>query len=395
MKKKTIIPILFCLVMTACNQVTDVEYSVMKGRFVNSFTETGNLASVKAVALVTPRIHYQYGYEFKIIQMAENGEQIHKGDTVIRLDDSSIQKHIIKVKEQLENERAAAKKKEVECTNAIQDLEAQLKTEQAKFDLTKLEMERAEFEPEQKQKIKELQFKQAILRLNNLKHKIQIKPTLNAYDLQIQNIRILQKKSDLTGAISALDQMNIVSPEDGMFQSINSMFGSRRNLAIGDAVYPEMPLARIPDITKMCVNTFVSETDFSKIELGTKVIVRMDALPSVPFSGEVSYINKICTKRDKEKIFIVQVIIDEIDLRLKPGMTVSSEFICYEGDNELFVPNNCLYVEKEQAYVFVDKGKSPKKIKVDAISSNSHHTLISGKLQPGQKLIPFENILNP
>lgn len=395
MKKKTIIPILLCLTMAACNQQGGAEYSVMKGRFVKSFTETGNLAAIKAVALMTPHVHYQYGYEFKIMQMAESGAQIHKGDTVIKLDDSSIQKHIIKVQEQLENERAAAKKKEVECTNAIQDLEAQLKIEQAKFDLIKLGMEKAEFEPEQKQKIKELQYEQAILRLNKLKRKIRIKPIMNAYDLQIQNTKITQIKADLTGAIATLDQMYIISPEDGMFQSISSMYGSRRDLAVGDAVYPGMPLARIPDITKMRVNTFVSEADFSKIELGTKALVRMDALPAITFSGIVSYINKICTKKDKEKVFIVQIEIDKTDLRLKPGMTVSSEYICYEGEGELFIPNNCLYVENGKTFVFLDKGKSPKKIAIEAILSNSHHTLVNGKLKPGQKLIPYRDILNP
>ena len=74
------------------------------------------------------------------------------------------------------------------------------------------------------------------------------------------------------------------------------------------------------------------ENDISKIKPGLKVIVRLDALPSVPFHGKISSIGKVCIERDDKKIFPTEVVISESDLRLKPGMTVSCEYITYEGE---------------------------------------------------------------
>ena len=91
---------------------------------------------------------------------------------------------------------------------------------------------------------------------------------------------------------------------------------------------------------------------------------------------------------------MVIVEIEESDLRLKPGMTVSCEFICYEGDSEVFVPNECLQKEGGKSFVYVDKGGNPKKVEVQSGRSNSHHSLVSGDIRPGQNLVPFESIIN-
>ena len=98
------------------------------------------------------------------------------------------------------------------------------------------------------------------------------------------------------------------------------------------------PVARIPDIRTMKVKGFVMENDISKIKPGLNVIVRLDALPSVPFHGKISTVSKVCIKRDDKKVFLTEVLISESDLRLKPGMTVSCEYITYEGEDEMYVP---------------------------------------------------------
>ena len=80
----------------------------------------------------------------------------------------------------------------------------------------------------------------------------------------------------------------------------------------------------------MKVNTCISENDFLKIKLGQKVIVRLDALPKVTFEGKINYIGKLCHLKDEkshQKIFDVEVKLLKPDERLKPGMTVSCEYI--------------------------------------------------------------------
>jgi hypothetical protein len=163
---------------------------------------------------------------------------------------------------------------------------------------------------------------------------------------------------------------------------------------VGDTPYQGQILASIPDVTWMKVKTYINESDVKRVHKGMKVIVRLDALPSVPFNGSITEISKICVARDKEKVFNVVVGIDESDLRLKPGMTVNCEYILFESDNNMFVPNNCLMKERGHSYIFLKKGRSVRKIEVQAGAANINHTVITGEVKPGQKLVPFNDVLN-
>ncbi len=345
--------------------------------------------AVSASYITMPQISWQYGYQFKIVGLIENGKNVQKGDSVVSLDPSSIYKFILDREAMLENEIAASKKQKVEMENKIQELNAQLKSEQAAFDLKELELERIKFETENKRKIKELEFQQATIRLNKIKRNLELRPKLDTYDRKIQEIKIIQREAEIINAKETLNQMVIHSPQDGLFVVKSNMFTGQFT-RLGDNIYIGSLIASIPDIRKMKVNTYVNETDIRKVSPGMKAIVRLDALPAVPFNGIVTRISKICTARETEKVFDIVVEIPETDLRLKPGMTVSSEFICYESEKELFVPNNCLLKEKGCSYVFISKGISPTKVEVEAGPANSNYTIIKGEVKVGQDLVPFE-----
>jgi HlyD family secretion protein len=391
--------IIFLLLFLICLAASCRKYkagpTVMTGDFRQTVTEAGELEAIKASYITMPSISWQYGSQFKIIGLAEHGKLVHKGDSIIKLDPSSVYKFILDGEDRLENELAAAKKQAVQSENNIQELEAQMKSEQAAYDLKKLEVERSKFDTEVKKKIKELEFQQATIRLMKVKRNLELKPILDDYDRKIQRIKVVQRENDLRNAQETLKKFLLRSPLDGTFQvSVNKYTQNPQQWKPGDSPYQGMMIALIPDLSGMKVKTYVNEADFEKISPGMKVIVRLDALPSVPFNGTITYISKICLPQGKEKIFNVIVEISESDLRLKPGMTVNCEYILYESANEIYVPNNCLFREKGQSFIFVKKGGSFKKIEVEKGRSNSNYTIIRGDIKPGQRLIPFENVLN-
>jgi len=121
------------------------EYTVMSGQFRQTITETGELVAVNASYVSMPRINYIYGYNFKIIGLVEHGKNVQKGDSIVKVDPSSIYKYIIEKEESLENELATANKLKVQMENNLQDLKAQLKNEQPAYDLKKLEFEKVLF----------------------------------------------------------------------------------------------------------------------------------------------------------------------------------------------------------------------------------------------------------
>ena len=391
---RVLIYTLLVILSMACGNGASTEFTVMKGTFRHSVTETGELEAINASNIKMPRIAYQYGYQFKIIGLAEHGKIVHKGDSIIKLDPSSIVKYILEGEDKLENELAAANKQTVQSEENIQGLKSQVKNEQAAYDLEKLELDRCKFDTESKKKIKELKFQQATIKLKKAKRKLELTYILEKHDQQIQKIKVLQRKNDLQSAKENLKQLLIKSPTDGIFQvSMNIFTENPQNWRLGDSPYQGQMIASIPDINHMKVQTYINEVEFSKVKPGMKVLVRLDALPSVPFNGFIKEISKICFTREKEKVFNVVVEISESDLRLKPGMTVSCEYILYEAENGIFVPNNCLLKEKGHSYVFLDRSCSPRKVEVKSGPSNTNHTIIAGDVEPGQKLVPFEKVL--
>jgi HlyD family secretion protein len=386
--------------LSACGKKTSEEFTVLSGPFLQTVTETGELHAVNASYITMPEINYIYGYNFKIIGLAEHGKSVHKGDSVVKIDPSSIYKYILEKQEALENELASENKQKVQLENSMQDLKAQFKNEQAAFDLKKLEVGRFIFESETKRKVKELEFRQAEIRLNKIKRSLALKPWLDSLDRRIQQIKVIQKESELQVARETLKKMLIQSPLDGIFE-VETSWRTGQTIKVGDEVYLGNMLAKIPDLRWMKVKTSINENEIRKVKEGMKVIVRLDALPSVAFHGVISEISRTCSDNrqyweedlDKKKVFNIQVVITESDLRLKPGMTVSCEYICYESKKDIFVPNKCLLSENKHSYIFVKRRGSVRKVEVVKGPSNTYYTIIKGDVKSGQSLELPENVI--
>jgi HlyD family secretion protein len=395
LKKKLSIPVLILTAISlaiSCNRSNKTGYRVLKGPFRQSVIETGELQAVNSSTLTMPRINSIYGYSLKIIGLAEHGNTVDKGEPVIEVDPSSVQKYIIEKSESVENENAAANKLKAEINNNMQDLKAQLRNEQSSFDIKKLQMEKSAFESEGVKKVIELEYRQAEIRLNKLKRKLELRPVLDSLDFLIQRIKVLQKENEVKAAQETLKELVVCSPLEGTFV-VEKNYRTGQAFKVGDEVYLGTTVARIPDIRTMKVNGIIMENDIRNIIQGLDVIVRLDALPSIPFHGIVNNISRVCIEQDKKKVFLTEVLISESDLRLKPGMTVSCEYITYNSDNEIYVSNNCILEENKHFYIFIRKRGKIRKTEIKTGPSNNLYTIVSGEVIPGQQLVLPENIL--
>ena len=290
--------------------------------------ETGELAAVYSKSFPLPRYGRQW-YEMRVIGILEHGAIVHAGDSIIQLDPTEVQRFIINRETDLETQLAALEKLYVDQENKTNDLKARIKNETSSFELKKIELEASSFESELFRKIKQLEFQQATINLAKEKKKLELAEIIDRNDLKIQQIRVSQIQADLKNAYDILPALTIRTPISGVFQ-IDVNWRTGNLVKVGDNVYPGNNMANVPDLTYMKVNTFINETDFLKIRLGQKVAVRLDASPKIVFDGEIAYIGKLCRQKDpksKQKVFDVEVNMLKIDEQLKPGMTVSCEYL--------------------------------------------------------------------
>lgn len=294
--------------------------------------ETGELSAVQTKAFVLPRLG-RFG-SFRIIGIEEHGKQIQPGDSVIQLDPTDVTKYIVERETALESQLASLEKMLVNQENRDSETESTIKSELATYELRKLTLEAAQFESERIKQIKQLEFEQATIALNLAKRKLELNAIINANDLKIQQIRVDQIKKDIQNAYNILPQLTVRTTIPGIFQ-ITRNWRSGQLLQVGDEVWRGNAMASVPDLTWMKVDTQINENDFLRIKVGDKVLVRLDALPEVSFEGWVSNIGLFCHAKDpnkpRHKVFDVEVRIKVSDERLKPGMTVSCEFLPSEN----------------------------------------------------------------
>lgn len=363
------------------------------GSFNQSIVESGELQAVESKDFVMPRFG-DYWYQMKVIGLVEHGTKVKAGDSIIQLDPADVKKVIVDLETRLETEKGNLDKLLVSQNNSKSDEEINLKNAQASFDLKKLEMEYVRFESPQTKKIKELEFEQEKRALEKTKRSIVLNRIVRKNDLKIQQTQISQLQREIRAARDVLPRLTIRTPIPGIFQIAKA----RRTgtfLKVGDQVYEGSNLGSVPNLKKMKVETQVNEFDYSKLFIGQKVLVRLDALPSVDFKGEVTRLGKLCYKKDpksNEKIFDVEVVVDEEDDRLKPGMTVSCEFICKELPKATFVPLNCVDTTSTGYCIYLKKGTGYLTVPVRTGPNNNTHIVIYGDFKKNQEVIPVDEI---
>ncbi len=324
----SLVVVCVALLFSACGNKTGKSQGPDDSLTGNRIIETGELAAIDSRSFVMPR-YGRHWYMMKIIGILKHGTEVKKGDSVIQLDPTDIKKYIIERESRLETQLAVLEKLHVDQQNRIQELDSRLKNETASYNLKKLELESSQFETPKNRKIKELEFEQAKLSLNKVKQLIKLNKTIEEKTLLIERIRMEQLQNEIKNAYDLLPALTIRTPISGIFQVAENR-RTKEMVKIGDEIFVGNNLGNVPDLTWMKVNTAVNETDYFKLKTGQKVIVRLDALPALTFEGEVSYLGKLCQPKNnnsRQKVFEVEVRISESDERLKPGMTVSCEFI--------------------------------------------------------------------
>ncbi len=150
--------------------------------------------------------------------------------------------------------------------------------------------------------------------------------------------QVKQADAALNAAELDLKYTTIRSPVNGIVVA--------RNIEVGQTVAasfatPNLFLIAL-DLTKMQVDTNVSESDIGGITEGKEATFTVDAYPGVPFSGTIRQVRLAPINVQNVVTYNVVIGVDNKDLRLKPGMTANVSIVVAQRDNVLKVPNAAL-----------------------------------------------------
>lgn len=156
--------------------------------------------------------------------------------------------------------------------------------------------------------------------------------------VNVATAQVKQVEAALNAAELDLKYTTIRSPVNGIVVA--------RNVEVGQTVAasfatPNLFLIAL-DLTKMQVDTYVSESDIGGISEGKEATFTVDAYPGVPFAGTIRQVRLAPIAVQNVVTYNVVIGVDNKDLRLKPGMTANVSIIVAERDNVLKVPNAAL-----------------------------------------------------
>jgi len=325
------------------------------------FLLSGELSAVRQASIVAPR-----GEALQIRWMAEDGTDVKEGERVIEFDAArliqSIEELRLKVR-QAENEResraravvaeadgkrVAVDKADVEAKKARIDAavprELRPAVEWAKFQATAAEKEATL----QKARLDQEAFR-----------------TSSRSDLEVLRRGEEKARRELEVAEKALLATSVRAPRSGIFLSGNFwQWGPEgpRKLQPGDTVWPNFPVASIPDPTEMEVSAALSEVDHGRIGAGMKTRCILDTYPDRVFEGRIENVGAVAAEAGRSfglstarTGFPVRVSLAVTDPIMRPGLSVRVEVLRAAWPQALVVPRHAVHFEKEQAVV-VRKG---------------------------------------
>jgi HlyD family secretion protein len=214
----------------------------------------------------------------------------------------------------------------------------QVKVERGEADLAnaraKVEKDRADL------KLKKLTLeRQTDLHAKNLIAQSELDTARSEYDqavaqLELDDAGVRQAEASLQEARINLQYTDIVSPVDGVVVS--------RDVDVGQTVAASFQTPTLfliaQDLTKMQVDTSVSESDIGSVQPGHAAAFTVDAYPDETFPGRVVQVRNAPTTVQNVVTYDVVVAVDNPELKLKPGMTATVTITTAERQDVLRVP---------------------------------------------------------
>jgi HlyD family secretion protein len=218
--------------------------------------------------------------------------------------------------------------------------------------------------------------------------------------VELDGATIEQRQASLDASTINLGYTDITSPVDGTVVS--------RNVTMGQTVAASFQTPTLfliaTDLTKMEVDTNVSESDIGPIKEGNKTNFTVDAFPGRVFSASVTQVRQSPQTVQNVVTYDVVVGIDNADLALKPGMTASTQIVIDQRSDVIRVPDQALRYTSGEALApgapagqpgqarlwLLRDGRAVAVPVVPGLDDDSFTEVTSGEVKPGDAVIIAE-----
>lgn len=160
---------------------------------------------------------------------------------------------------------------------------------------------------------------------------------------------------------------------------------TERLVKVGKLVETHQALYRVDDFDPLEAILFVPERELATLAAGQAALVYVDALPGVPFQGNLARLSPVVDPTTGT--FKVTVQLADQSGRLKPGMFSRVSIVHDTRAEAVVVPREALITEDGRDYVFLVEADRVKRILVETGYVNDGVVEIRSGLDTGQQIV--------
>lgn len=198
-----------------------------------------------------------------------------------------------------------------------------------------------------------------------------------------------QAEAMVKTASSQLADATITAPIAGVI--------GNRYFETGDMASPAMPLVTVVQMDRVKITFNATEEDLGRLALGQKSLIKVKTYGDIVFEGKVVKISPVLDPMTR--MAEVEILIDNLDRKLKPGMYAQVEVITGVIKDAMVVPRNSVIestsmelingddtVMKNYFVFVVDSSKAhQRKLKVRYV--NHRYVAVDSGIVIGEKLV--------
>ena len=212
-----------------------------------------------------------------------------------------------------------------------------------------------------------------------------------AEDIQAGQAALDKASAAVLGLENQIHQSYIVSPFEGVVTAMN--------VKVGEVYVPGISATEGISLIgnrDFKIESYVSESDVGKIQVGDKVSVSFDAYgPKNVFKAHVSLVDPAETMISGVKSYKVTIAFDDLsDQRIKSGLTANAIITTKMVSQALAVPSRALITRGADVFALVkstdSSGYTEQKVETGIKSADGYTEIISG-LNEGDAIAGFGN----
>lgn len=364
---------------------------VQRGTFEILVYSSGQLEAQSSENIVVPDILRDRNvriYEIKITDLVEEGTVVDSGEYVASLDHKAVEEVLVTAQEDLETVMNNFEDEKMDSNLTLSNYRDLIINAREEVEEAQIILDESVYESP-------AVIRKAEMDLDKAKRKLQ--QEIKAYELRerqaksrverdLIEVRRRQNRVDLLRQV--YQSLTITAPKSGML--IYERDRTREKIKVGSTVSAWRPvIATLPDLSSMMSLTYINEIDISRVKVGQKVTLGIDALPEKVLEGEVISVANIGQPMPKSdaKVFEVKIkVIGDVS-DLKPAMTTSNIIQTGFFEDTLFIPSETVFENDSLQFVYLEKNGTIIKQVVDLGDENENYILVRKGLNENDKLL--------